>query len=143
MPQRCQRAEGHAWTLDVFAGAARRIAETCIESGRGLSVLARRSEPAALQGDQGKLHSTCTGRGAAWLARQSGGLEVPGSSPGAPTVTNVLQKWLDRLLGRGARPAAPGPTRDPNEQEYLSERQRKLLDESVLDARRFDPPSGG
>jgi hypothetical protein len=47
-------------------------------------VLGRRSEPAALQGDQGKLHSACTGRGAAWLARQSGGLEVPGSSPGAP-----------------------------------------------------------
>jgi hypothetical protein len=56
---------------------------------------------------------------------------------------NVLQKWLDRLLGRSKEPAAPGPTRDPNEQEYLNERQRKLLDESVLDARRFDPPAGG
>ncbi len=30
-----------------------------------------------------------TGRGAAWLARLSGGQEVPGSNPGAPT--NILR----------------------------------------------------
>ncbi len=47
---------------------------------------------------------------------------------------NVLQKWIDRLRGRGERPAAPGPTRDPNEQEYEDERKRELLrkhDENV------------
>src|SRR5262245_50071231 len=30
------------------------------------------------------VRSAPTGRGAAWLACQSGGLEVPGSNPGAP-----------------------------------------------------------
>jgi hypothetical protein len=61
--------------------------------------------------------------------KQSGGLEVPGSSPGAPTVMNSLQNWLDRLLGRTEKAATPGPTRDPNEQEYEDERKRKLLGE--------------
>ena len=32
-----------------------------------------------------RLRSAATGRGAAWLARQSGGLEVPSSNLGAPT----------------------------------------------------------
>jgi len=40
---------------------------------------------------------------------------------------NVLQKWLDRLLGRTETTATPGPTSDPNEQEYEDERKRELL----------------
>src|SRR6185295_4371394 len=32
-----------------------------------------------------RYHQRSTGRGAAWLARLSGGQEVPGSNPGAPT----------------------------------------------------------
>jgi hypothetical protein len=40
---------------------------------------------------------------------------------------NGLQKWLDRLLGRAEKPVTPGPTRDPNEQEYEDERKRELL----------------
>ncbi len=43
---------------------------------------------------------------------------------------NVLQKWIDRLRGRGERPAAPGPTRDPNEHERKRELLRKH-DENV------------
>ena len=32
---------------------------------------------------------TVSGRSAAWLARLLGGQEVPGSNPGAPTITTV------------------------------------------------------
>jgi hypothetical protein len=42
-------------------------------------------------------------------------------------VTNSLQSLLNRLLGRAEKPVTPGPTRDPNEQEYGDERKRELL----------------
>jgi hypothetical protein len=43
----------------------------------------------------GSLGSAPTGRGAAWLARQSGGLEVVGSSPTAPIGQS---RWKQRVF---------------------------------------------
>jgi hypothetical protein len=89
-----------------------------------------------------------TGRGAAWLARQSGGLEVPGSSPGAPTVMSSLQNWLNRLLGRGPESSASVPDPRPNapttpeedaaelRRDALQEHERRIEGDSA--PRRYD-----
>ena len=44
------------------------------------------------------------GRGAAWLARQSGGLEVPSSNLGAPTTIAGPTSRVGGQAGRRARP---------------------------------------
>jgi hypothetical protein len=58
-------------------------------------------------------------------------------------MTNSLQNLFSRIFGGKSKSSPAVPDQRPNKQEYLKERQRKLLDESVLDARRFDPPPGG
>ena len=87
-----------------------------------------------------------TGRGAAWLARQSGGLEVPGSNPGAPTVTNSLQSLLNRIFGRKPESPRAVPDQRPNVQttpeEDAAELRRDALqkEEKRRDELGSDPP---
>jgi hypothetical protein len=60
-------------------------------------------------------------------ARQPGGLEVPGSSPGAPTVRNRLQSWLKGLLGRPPSAPNPGQTPGTNDDEQAREGRRECI----------------
>src|SRR5262249_4520258 len=65
-------------TMDSFAPGDGSIHRVSVD-GFTVPVRLEQGRPRA------SLRSAATGRGAAWLARQSGGLEVPGSNPGAPT----------------------------------------------------------